>query len=63
MCGVMVALKETILSRNIHYVFCGHVHSGNHVLTEYNEGCFIQNVSIKNEDYRVVTNFLETIEI
>ena len=57
------ALKEAILLRNIHYVFCGHVHSGNHVLTEYNEEHFIQNVSVKDEDYRVVTNSLETSEI
>ena len=57
------ALADAILSRQIKYSFCGHVHSGNHVLHEYKPECFIQNVSIKDEDYVVRTHYLQVIEI
>lgn len=57
------SLKEALMERNIKYAFCGHVHSGNHSLYEYKPGCFIQNVSVKDEDYVVRTHYLSVIEI
>lgn len=56
-------LYGKMLERNIRYTFCGHVHSGNHILFEYKPNCFVQNVSIKDEDYRVQTQYYEIIEI
>lgn len=44
-------LTEAILNRNIKLSLAGHIHSGNHNLTEYKPGCFIRNVSILNEKY------------
>lgn len=58
-----VILHKKLLERNIHYTFCGHVHSGNHMLTEYKKNCFIKNVSVKDEDYRVRTQYFDVIEI
>ena len=57
------SLKDALLERDIKYTFCGHVHSGNHSLYEYKPGCFISNVSVKDEDYVVRTNHLSVIEI
>ena len=57
------SLKNALLERDIKYTFCGHVHSGNHSLYEYKPGCFISNVSVKDEDYVVRTNHLSVIEI
>lgn len=44
-------LTEAILNRNIKLSLAGHIHSGNHNLTEYKPGCFIRNISILNEKY------------
>lgn len=57
------SLADALMERNIKYAFCGHVHSGNHSLYEYKPGCFVANVSIKDENYRVTTNYLQIIEI
>ena len=45
-------LTKKLLDREIRYTFCGHVHSGNHELMEYKPGCFITNVSVKDEFYQ-----------
>ena len=45
-----IALDEIILKRKPKYVFCGHIHTGNHILTEI-EGIKMCNVSIKDEYY------------
>lgn len=46
------SLAKSILKRDIKYAISGHVHSGAHFPIEYKEGCFMANVSIKNEDYQ-----------
>ena len=46
-------LYNKMLERNIRYTFCGHVHSGNHCVSQYKENCFVTNVSIKDENYQV----------
>ncbi len=43
-------LREAIKHKNIKYVFSGHIHSGNHNLTEW-RGKKIANVSMKDESY------------
>lgn len=44
-------LRDAIINKNIALILCGHVHSGNHELTEW-ENHLIANVSILNEDYQ-----------
>ena len=56
-------LAEAIISRDIKYAFCGHIHSGNHLFDEYKPEHYVQNVSIRDEDYVLRTHHLETIEI
>lgn len=56
-------LAEALNEREIEYAFCGHVHSGCHILEEYKPGCVIANVSVKDEDYVVRTHYLSVIEI
>lgn len=46
-------LAATILSKNIKWALCGHVHSGNHVPTTLENGCNVVNVSLKDESYIV----------
>ena len=48
-----IKLRNTIDKRDIDYVFCGHVHSGDHHLIEY-RNTKVQNVSIKDDDYNNV---------
>lgn len=43
-------LREAIKKKNIKYCFSGHIHSGNHKLTEWH-GKKIANVSLKDESY------------
>ena len=45
-------LANVLQEKNIRYAFCGHVHSGNHNLVEYKNGCHVVNVSLLNEDYK-----------
>ncbi len=45
-------LREAIRNKNIKYIFCGHIHSGNHKLTEW-RGKQIANVSLKDESYSI----------
>ena len=47
-------LTDHILEKTPKYVFCGHIHSGNHNLEEYAEGCKIANVSLLNEFYNPI---------
>lgn len=59
-------LAEALLSREIRYTFCGHVHSGSHTLAEYGpepNKRYIQNVSVKDENYKVQTYYFRSIEI
>lgn len=44
-------LADILRNKHIRYNFCGHVHSGNHECVEYQEGCHVCNVSVKDEDY------------
>lgn len=46
-------LTKCIMERNIKWALCGHVHSGNHRVTDAGNGCNVVNVSIKDEDYKV----------
>lgn len=47
-------LKNKILSKNIRYNFCGHIHSGTHGgITANDCDTVFYNVSIKDEDYKV----------
>ena len=55
------ALDDIIMERKPKYVFCGHIHTGNHEMT-YIEGITMCNVSIKNEYYQPIYDILE-IEI
>ena len=43
-------LANYVKKRKPKYYFCGHIHSGNHALTDIN-GTKMANVSIMNEDY------------
>ena len=45
-------LSEAVFRKKPKYWFCGHVHSGNHIMTEYG-ATTVANVSIKDENYRV----------
>jgi len=44
-------LTDAILKKKPKYVFCGHIHSGNHELTEYLPGKYIRQCSILDEHY------------
>ena len=44
-------LTDIIFKRTPTLVLCGHIHSGNHGLTQYMPGKYIRNVSILNECY------------
>ena len=52
------ALDNIIMKQKPKYVFCGHIHTGNHELN-YVEGITMCNVSIKNEFYQAVYDILE----
>ena len=54
-------LAEAIIEKHPKYVFCGHIHSGNHIVSDYN-GIKLCNVSLLNESYHP-TNYPVTIEI
>lgn len=65
-------LAKKILERNIHYTFCGHVHSGSHLenyvkVEEESDDLhtpnIVTNVSVKDEDYKVQTIFYTVFEI
>lgn len=51
------ALLEAMQKRKPKYLFCGHIHDGNHALQIYNhpegEQTKVLNCSIKNEDYNI----------
>lgn len=60
------ALADALLSREIRYTFCGHVHTGCHILGGYGDETVerkIANVSVKDEDYKVQTYYFTPIEI
>lgn len=60
------ALADVLLERDIRYTFCGHVHTGGHVIADYGDGTVerkIVNVSVKDEDYRVQTYYFPVYEI
>lgn len=44
-------LTEAIQWKNVKWHFCGHVHSGDHHITDYN-GTKVVNVSMLDEDYK-----------
>jgi len=44
-------LAEVMLEKKPLFSMCGHIHTGNHNLEEYTEGCFATNVSLLNEQY------------
>lgn len=54
-------LADAVIEKRPRYVFCGHIHSGNHNFCEY-EGIKMANVSYVNERYQPVNKPLE-IEI
>lgn len=45
-------LTEAIQNKNIKYVFCGHIHSGDHECTEW-KNKKLYNVSLLNEKYQI----------
>lgn len=47
-----IELTDAVKNKNIKYWFCGHVHSGNHELTKFNN-INVANVSLKDENYLV----------
>lgn len=49
-------LAKVIENKDIKYLFCGHIHSGDHKKTVYNN-INIYNVSLKDEDYNVKYNY------
>lgn len=53
-----VILAKYVLSKKPKYYFCGHIHSGRHELKEV-EGVKTANVSIMNESYYPVHDFLK----
>lgn len=57
------ALDRILGEREIGYTFCGHVHTGMHKPYQYKTNCWIVNVSVKDEDYRVQTYYFPTYEI
>ena len=46
-------LADVILQKNIKWILCGHVHSGNHNITRAGSYHNIVNVSLKDESYKV----------
>jgi hypothetical protein len=50
-------LAKEILKKKPKYAFCGHIHSGNHTLTDLN-GIKVANVSRMNEKYEPVNEVL-----
>ena len=56
-------LYGKMLDRDIHYTFCGHVHSGRHTLVDYKNNNWVINVSVKNEDYQVQTFYFPVFEV
>lgn len=58
-----VALSNALKEREIKHVFCGHVHSGLHMPVQYKDNCWIANVSVMDEDYKVQTYYFRTFEI
>ena len=46
-------LADAISNKNIKWVLSGHIHSGDHNITRYQDRMNIVNVSIKDENYRV----------
>ena len=54
-------LTDVVSNRNIKYWFVGHVHSGNHNLTDFT-GTKVANVSLKDESYKLTYEPL-TVEI
>ena len=53
-----VVLAEAVREKKPKYVFCGHIHSGNHDMFEY-EGMKMANVSYIDESYKPMYNILE----
>ena len=47
-----VELSEAIMFRDIKWLVCGHIHSGNHIPETINHTNIV-NVSLKDEDYKV----------
>ena len=47
------ALADAIRDREIKYVLCGHVHTGNHCSEPFGTVSNVVNVSIKDEGYKV----------
>ena len=43
-------LNKVLQSKKIKYLFCGHVHDGDHRLLKYND-TYLKNVAYKNDDY------------
>ena len=56
-------LYGKMLDRDIHYTFCGHVHSGRHTPVEYKNNNRVVNVSVKDENYRVGMFHFEVFEV
>lgn len=61
-------LADAMLERDIHYTFCGHVHSGCHVASLYGRDDeawqkWVVNVSVKDENYKVQTYYFPTYKI
>ena len=56
-------LYEKMLDRDIHYTFCGHVHSGRHIPVDYKNNNWVVNVSVKDEDYKIRTFYFSVFEI
>ena len=59
-------LAKAMLERDISYSFCGHVHSGCHVVCSYgenNKDNQVVNVSVKDEEYKVQTFYFPIFEI
>jgi hypothetical protein len=57
------ALDRILGEREIGHTFCGHVHTGMHKPFQYKTNCWIANVSVKDEDYKVQTYYFPTYEI
>jgi Icc-related predicted phosphoesterase len=49
-------LTEAVKNKKPMYWFVGHVHSGNHTMTDF-EGTKVVNVSIKDEDYKPIYQY------
>jgi len=46
-------LEEVIMAKNIKWSLSGHIHSGSHFPVEYENGKYVANCSIKDENYEV----------